>query len=1035
MGKITLEEFQNPGADYRGTPFFAWNSRIGAEVVKERLGEYQAMGMGGCCVHSRIGLDTEYLGKEFMEMVRLCVDTNKANGMHTILYDEDKWPSGYGGGRAAREERFKRRYLLFSPHIYQDGPFHRNRKPRTRLVLDGTINRLAAYQVILEDGYLKEYRRLREGEDETSGLWYAYRVVTGPSPWFNNASYLDTLNQEAVKEFIKVAYEPYAKELGDEFAGSIPAIFTDEPQFTLKENFQCSDGMEEAGIPYTDGFGELFGKVYGQSFLDHLPELFWEKKNQKDYSFRCRYHDLTAEQFCRSYVDTIGGWCEDHGISLTGHVMNEPTLDSQSRAVGEAMRTYRSFGIPGVDILAWRLEYNTIKQAQSAVHQYGRKGLTSELYGATNWDFDFRGHKGMGDWQAALGVTHRVHHVSWYSMNGEAKRDYPAPIDGHSPWYQEYGQIESYFARIRMAMEQGSPMVRIGVIHPIESCWMSFGPDDKTGQVRQEMDRRFEALTQWLLFGSLDFDFIAESSLTELYGGCGGGKVAVGAMRYDVVLVPSLRTIRSTTLAMLRELAGQGGSVVFAGGLPGFVDGVENRTVELWASREKHCIQVPFEQRLVLEALEPYREVRILEEGGPCMDYFYQLREDEGSKERWLFLAKGRPDQKYVDSKERHREIAVKGCFRCAFPDPVSGGMKELSWSVKGGETRIRWNCHDQDSLLVHLVRVSDDESEQEKTGMDSREKPDRMTVMATSSLFPVRYTLAEPNVLLLDQPCYALDRKEWRGPEEILRLDDRLRTELGYTLRTESYPQPWLTPKKGNADHQISLKFLIRSECGGLPVRAAVEGKPERVLWNGEDVTPRRDGWYVDRCYDMWKLGALRKGENELLLDFPYGEAANLEWCYLLGGFGTQVEGSRTVLTELPDKIYYGDITKQGLAFYGGSLDYVLEAELPEGELEVEIPGYQAPLLRVILDGTVSEAVITAPYRVNLGRISRGRHEIRIVSYGNRHNTFGPLHNANIKEQYIGPKTWRTSGCFWTYGYRLKPAGILKAPVIRIRN
>lgn len=61
-------------------------------------------------------------------------------------------------------------------------------------------------------------------------------------------------------------------------------------------------------------------------------------------------------------------------------------------------------------------ELNTAKQAQSAVHQYGREGMLSELYGVTGWEFDFRGHKLAGDWQAALGVTVRVHHLTWTSM-------------------------------------------------------------------------------------------------------------------------------------------------------------------------------------------------------------------------------------------------------------------------------------------------------------------------------------------------------------------------------------------------------------------------------------------------------------------------------------------------------------------------------------------------------------------------------------------------------------------------------------------
>ena len=60
-------------------------------------------------------------------------------------------------------------------------------------------------------------------------------------------------------------------------------------------------------------------------------------------------------------------------------------------------------------------ELNTAKQAQSAVHQYGREGMLSELYGVTGWEFDFRGHKLAGDWQAALGVTVRVHHLTWTS--------------------------------------------------------------------------------------------------------------------------------------------------------------------------------------------------------------------------------------------------------------------------------------------------------------------------------------------------------------------------------------------------------------------------------------------------------------------------------------------------------------------------------------------------------------------------------------------------------------------------------------------
>ena len=93
-------------------------------------------------------------------------------------------------------------------------------------------------------------------------------------------------------------------------------------------------------------------------------------------------------------------------------------------------------------------QFLSAKQCQSAVHQYGREAMLAELYGVTNWDFDFRGHKFQGDWLAALGVTVRVPHLSWVSMAGEAKRDYPASISYQSPWHTEYRYIEDHFARL-----------------------------------------------------------------------------------------------------------------------------------------------------------------------------------------------------------------------------------------------------------------------------------------------------------------------------------------------------------------------------------------------------------------------------------------------------------------------------------------------------------------------------------------------------------------------------------------------------------
>ena len=53
-------------------------------------------------------------------------------------------------------------------------------------------------------------------------------------------------------------------------------------------------------------------------------------------------------------------------------------------------------------------EYETPKQVASVARQFGRRWRLDEIYGCTGWDFPFLGHKALGDWQAALGISFGV---------------------------------------------------------------------------------------------------------------------------------------------------------------------------------------------------------------------------------------------------------------------------------------------------------------------------------------------------------------------------------------------------------------------------------------------------------------------------------------------------------------------------------------------------------------------------------------------------------------------------------------------------
>ncbi|MBS3966234.1 MAG: hypothetical protein KGZ60_03130 [Truepera sp.] len=990
---MALELFRHPPSSYRGTPFWAWNNNLDQAQLLRQIEVFKQMGLGGFHIHARTGLATEYLGDDFMDCVTACVAKAKEEGMLAWLYDEDRWPSGFAGGLVTRDAKYRAKRLLFTKRLCDKGEL------------------LARYQVVLEGGFMASYRRLKPDE-AADDLWLAYLATAQPSPWFNHQTYVDTLSKEAIERFVAITYERYAEAVGAHFGTVIPAIFTDEPQFTHQQSFRYAGDTGDLIIPWTDDFAATYLQAYGQDLLEHLPELFWELPDGAASVVRYRYHDHLGSRFAEAFAGTLGRWCDKHGLMLTGHLMEEPTLQSQTAAVGEAMRSLAHFQLPGIDMLCDRLELTTAKQAQSVARQYGRPGVLSELYGVTNWDFPFRGHKGQGDWQAALGVTVRVPHLAWVSMAGEAKRDYPASIHYQSPWWREYPLIEDHFARVNVLITQGQPRVRVGVIHPIESYWLCFGPQAQTALERNEREANFQNLTEWLLFGLFDFDFIAESLLPELCP-VATAPLPVGEMAYQVVIVPSMRTIRTTTLERLEAFRAAGGELLFVGEVPSLLDAQPSDRAARLAAQSRH---LPFSRRAVLEALKPWREVSVrLADGSPATTVLHQLR-SEGER-RYLFLCNTAREESFGPV-----EVRVPGSWKVTQYDTFSGDTHP-AYADYQDETVIPWELHAHSHLLVGLEpgRAEIASRSQQREWRELARLPD-----------PLPVTLSEPNVLLLDQAAYRLDDEPWQATEEILRLDHALRRRLGWPLRLRG-AQPWAELHQPAPDHTLSLKFTIHSDVSVEHPQLALEAaKQVRLFWNGRAVPTEVTGWWVDEALETVPLPPFEAGTHELVLTMPYGPRSQPEWCYLLGDFGVTVQGQAR-LTAPVRELAFGDWTRQGLPFYAGNVTYHGTLEAAGEPLAIGVPKFTNPLLAVNLDGNPVGRIAFAPYRLELGHVPLGSHRLEITAYGNRLNAFGPVHLADAQETWIGPNAWRSEGERWSYEYQLKPMGILSAPLLLV--
>ena len=1029
------ELFENPTSEYRAAPFWAWNSQLSEEELLWQIEQFKKMGFGGFHMHVRTGLSTPYLGDEFMSLISACVDKAKDEKMLAWLYDEDRWPSGAGGGFVTKNPDYRIRHLLLTRHPYSEY----KAKSGTAISTAGGSRTgngelLACYDIMLNaNGSLNSFRRIAEDETANGIKLYAYEETALPSPWYNNQTYVDTLNPKAIAEFIRVTYDSYQKAVGKDFGTVIPAIFTDEPQFSHKETLFFADEDKDITLPWTGDLTASYKDAYeGEDLLDSLPELIWDLPGGESSRVRYHYHDHIAERFSSAFADQCGGWCGAHKLMLTGHMMEEPTLESQTAALGEAMRSYRSFQLPGIDMLCDRREYTTAKQAQSASRQFGRPGVISELYGVTNWDFDFRGHKLQGDWQAALGVTVRVPHLSWVSMNGEAKRDYPSTFNYQSPWFEQYPYIENHFARVSTAMTRGRAVCRIGVIHPIESYWLHWGPQDSTESIRRQMDERFQSLTDWLLKGSLDFDFISESLLPiQCDTGDIDAKLPVGEMKYSAVLVPPVETLRSSTLERLEKFRAAGGRLIFLGSAPALCDAQPaERGLALWEKSEK----IPFDRLAILDGLSDLRDLEIRNARGEAADnLLYQLREDSDGS-RWLFIAQSdKPCNQDIPAQALPEyRILLRGEYDITIYDTVSGVRHPAGSVIKDGCTELRHTLYEHDSVLLRLNPLNSqggfvaDESQRSETREDD--------IFSQESIIfkkPVPVSLSEPNVLLLDMPEYALDGGDFLPADEILRLDDKLRARLGWPLRGERFAQPWVE-NDSSTPHTLRLRYSFDSDIAIESLWLAMENAENaEVTLNGRP-GGQPEGWYVDKCIKRIPVHGVKSGENVIEISFPYGKKTDVEACYLLGDFGVEVRGCSCRLTAPVRSLSFGDITRQGLPFYGGNLTYHMEAESRGGSLEIEAGSYRSHLLRVLVDEAEAGIIAYSPYKLRVDGLKPGIHKIDLICYGTRVNTFGQLHRNDRVDQWWGPASWRTTGAAWTWEYKLWEQGVLKSPEIK---
>lgn len=1026
MKEELLKQFQNPDSLHRSFPFWGWNGMLDKEELVNQVREMKAAGIGGFFIHSRDGLETEYLGEEWMECVKAVVEEAKALGMCVWLYDEDRFPAGTAGGRVpAGGDAYRCKGLCLEVMAQEEyARLYEQEIAKQSSLSDDEIGFVTAYAAVVEGDMIQSARRLTlqrsEAFAEGEVLLAVRLLVSAPSEWFNYETPPDNLNPDCTRRFIAETHEKYKQAVGQEFGKTIQGIFTDEPSI---HDRHCYFGEKQAWIPWTFGYGAYFKELLGYDFLEVLPWFYFH--GEKSPKARHDYWYSISKRFGESYFKVIGEWCEQNHLAFTGHFLQEDKMGLAVRVNGAVMPNYQYQHIPGIDMLGEQTgEYMTIKQCTSVARQLGKKNVLTETYGCTGWEFTFEGQKWMGDWQYVLGVNRRCQHMALYSLRGCRKRDYPPSFNYNTNWWNYNAQVEDYFARFAVAAEQGKAVADILLLHPVSTVWSRLGSSPYGNPSRKnerdipglnQFGDKFNQLIAELLQQHLDVD-LGDEILMEQYGRAQDGAMKIGEMSYKAVVLPAgTKNLLESTWKLLYAYLEQGGKIYAIRAQEAMLQLVSgssgtSQQEELLNSVTTHSgfIWVQGTKELV-QALEHYRTISITNgQGEECREILYQLRKNEEGY--FLMLAN--------NHRKKGARVTVTLPFH-AVPtemDLLSGEMKVTQYFQNTGHgLELQVKLEPSGSAVYYL-------------------KPCQVKKVTLTQA--TGFSLDRPNVLPLDFCKYRMDGGEWSEEMEIWQAQQQVREALNMRqIHHNGLEQryKWIDKPHPGDGHRVELLFTFEAdeEIKEEGLMLAVE-QLERfdVQVNGRKIPVERKGYLLDKSFETMAIDSLWAGRNEMILGCTYTNDMELENCYLAGDFGVTPDRQ---IQALPKELPLGDWTMHGLKHYCGSVTWKFRYE-SDGEAEqilLKLPECRAVCVEIQVNGQVQFLPWNNVSELEIGQwIRKGDNEVALKLVGSPRNMMGPFHlqekPGKVNDAAFCPKPEK-----YNREYLLEPYGMMGCPEV----
>ena len=884
------------------------------------------------------------------------------------LYDEDRYPSGYAGGKVVKtNEKYRSRFLV---------PTFLDAKDIS------AGESLVAIYIISEHSY----ERIPLGSLPSSGEIFCISQVYGKKePRFDCESYIDVCNKEAIDTFIKITHDAYYKHFEEHFGKTIPAIFSDEVHFRMPH----PDAM-----PWTTGFETNFREKHGYDILDKLPELFFSYTDCEKTRFD--FWNFISGLFVEAYSKNIYDWCENKGIAFTGHFW-EHIFPNPSYG-GSVMPHYEYMQYPGIDMLfvsdpdSPEMYGNDfiVKEASSVANQLGKERVLSETNGASGWGLDFKFQKRALDWQLALGINLFCEHLSLYSLKGYRKRDYPLSFLDHQPWWKNFGILGDYIGRMSYALSQGKYQADVLVLHPLDSTWTSWGRlenKDKMDVLTDSVKSLVRNLNQLQIM----FD-LGDEGIISRHGKVKERKFVVGDMSYSAVILPEMYVLRKDTFTLLKDFLEKGGLIVCVGNTPTLLEGEYSK--ELSDFFDSSNIIKMKNEKIELKSFllkEGAERLRLKEMYAKDISNVYShIRKDGDIKT--VFVCNLGMEDSY------HLEMYMDQPHFVERLDAGSGKTDICEVMADSeGENAISFILEPLNSALFVI-----NENKFVEISAEKEEAYNEKVIKISDWSVKVQ----DPNAINLQFCRAAINDESFGRIDDVLTIDNEFKDRLGFERGDIFARQPWMYPEEVKKK-TCSLKAEYLFNVGSLPfgsVMAAVELPGVfSVFINDVQVKPL-DRYYKDRAFVLYDIKPFaRTGENILRIQTDkYGVLINLESVYIVGDFRF-IKTTKGYSLQEQDALKPGNLVEQGYPYFSGSVAYSAEVDIEcdFDKANLNIESFYGVTYAACINGKRCKPIGWKPYATDItDYLVKGTNSIIIEVDNSLQNLLGPFgSDSNIHQ------------------------------------